>query len=55
LPDEIDTESIEGEEADDEHCQRDEAEGGRAMQEAMQEIRLSEQETSGIEDLSTFI
>jgi hypothetical protein len=53
LTNEIDTETIEGEEADDEHCQEDEEE--RAMQEAMQETRLSEQDISGIKNINDFL
>jgi hypothetical protein len=45
-----DTELIEGEEANDEHCKEDEEEG--AIQEAIQETRLSEQDISDIEDIS---
>jgi hypothetical protein len=52
LTEEIETEPIKGKEADDEHC-KEEEEG--AIQEAIQETRLSEQDTSGIEDISDFI
>jgi hypothetical protein len=37
LTDEVDTEPIEGEEADHEQCTEDEDEGGGAMKEAMHE------------------
>jgi hypothetical protein len=53
LTDEIDTEPNEGEEADDEHCNYGEDKG--AMEETMQETRLSEQETSSIEYINDFI
>jgi hypothetical protein len=53
LTDKIYTEPIECEETDDKHCKEDEEEG--AMQEAMQETRLSAQDASGIEDISNAI
>jgi hypothetical protein len=53
LTDEIGTELIEGQEADDEQCKQDEEEEEEgAMQEAMQKIRFSKQDTSGIEDIN---
>jgi hypothetical protein len=51
LRDEIDTEPSEGEEADDDYCKEKE----RAMQEAIQETPLSDQDTSDIGEISDFI
>jgi hypothetical protein len=57
---EIDTETIEGKEADDEYCKEDEERAMQeatqeAMQEAMQKTKLSEQGTLGIENINDFI
>jgi hypothetical protein len=53
LTDEVDTEPIENEEASNKPCREDEEE--RAMQEARQATRLSEQDTAMMEDISDFI
>jgi hypothetical protein len=53
LTDEVDRESIEREKVDDEHGKEDEEEG--VMQEAMQETKISQQDTSSIEDINIFI
>jgi hypothetical protein len=50
---EIGAETIEYAEADDEHCNEDDEEG--AIQEAIQATRVSNQDTSGIEDISDYI
>jgi hypothetical protein len=52
LTDKIDTKPIESEEVDDEHYKEGEEKG--AIQEAMQETRLSEQDTSSIKNISDF-
>jgi hypothetical protein len=53
LRDKIETEPIEGDKTREEHCKEDEKEGG--TQEAIQETRFSEQDTSGIDDRSDFM
>jgi hypothetical protein len=55
LTDEIDIETIEDEEADNKHCKEEEEEEEGAMQEAIQETRLSEQDTSDKDALNDFI